>query len=423
MHQIRKYFSFNLILIASFLLLVTSCSLFGDKKNNTVDDVFKQGSIDPNLVPNNVSYVPLYPFITNVRNPLDVFVGYDDLIYIIVDNDENNLNDNEVLVYDQKMSLVYRLNIFGATDITQDRRLHTYIAGRYYTDDTRTTHLAAVYHIELLAAGTPKFTDTLTHFTCDESRTNTSFRGADDIAVQFTGLATLWDNTLYVSRTGPRNDQSSIARPDNGVLVFDAAGTNIGFTTNLNPNQSSLKSSVGISGIASLAGPPQRLSGISTSRNLFLTLADQNTPLEYRALSIVATDDPDQGIIFGENASFLNFDVTKANRFMYESFRFGKPEDIYVAPDATGYIFVTDSEKDSLFVFTNGGFEGVNPPANSTVKKQIIVSFGGSGTDGNGSGPFNLINPSGVCYYNRSVFVCDKGNNRVCRYRLNTDLQ
>lgn len=409
-----------LLVIMAFL---GSCKLFGDKNNSTVDDIFKQGSIDPNLVPNSVSYVPLYPFINNVRNPLDVFVGYDDLIYIVTDNDENNIDDNEVLVFDQKAALVFRLNIPGATDITQDRRLHTYVAGRFYTDASKSTNLAAVYNIELMAAGTPKFNDTLKHFACDESRTNTSFRGADDVAVRFTGLATLWDNTLYVARTGPRNDISSIARPDNGVLVFNADGVNIGFSTNLNPNQSSLKSSVGISGLATLAGPPQRLSGISTSRNFFITLDDQNTPLEYRALSIVATDDPDQGMVYGENTAFLNFDVTKADRFMYESFRFKKPEDVYVAPDASGYIFVTDSEKDSLYIFTNQGFEGVNPPANSTYKKQIIVSFGGTGKDGNGSGPFNLINPTGVCYYNKNVFVCDKGNNRVCRYRLNTDLQ
>lgn len=418
MYQIK-----NIFLLLGISVLMASCSIFGSKQNSTVDDVFVQGSIDPNLVPNNVSYVPIYPFINNVRNPLDVFVGYDELIYIVCDNDVDNKEDNEVLVYNQKSNLVYRINIFGATDITQDRRLHTYVAGRYYTDNTKTVNLAAIYHIEKMAAGTPNFIDTITHFTCDESRNNTSFRGADDIAVEFTGLATLWDNTLYVSRTGPRNDLTGIARPDNGVLVFDAAGTNIGFTTHLNPNQSSLKSSVGISGLATLAAPPQRLSGISTSRNFFIGLADQNTNLEYRALSIIATDDPDQGIIFGENTSFLNFDASKADRFMYESFRFKKPEDIYIAPDASGYIFITDSEKDSVFVFTNGGFEGVNPPANSSIKKQIIVSFGGSGTDGKGSGPFNLINPTGICYFNRSIFVCDKGNNRVCRYKLNTDLQ
>lgn len=137
----------------------------------------------------------------------------------------------------------------------------------------------------------------------------------------------------------------------------------------------------------------------------------------------MATNDPDQGMVYTENSSFLNFDVSKADRFMYESFRFKEPQDIYYAPDASGYIFVTDKATDSLYIFTNTGFEGVNPPANSSFKKQVIVSFGGSGKDGSSSGPFNFKDPMGVCYYRRSVVVADHGNNRICRYVLNTDLQ
>jgi hypothetical protein len=413
----------KLLLSLAVITLFSACSIFGSKQNDTVDDIFKQGNIDPNLVPNSVSYVPIYPYITNVRNPLDVMVGYDELVYVIADNDENTIEDNELMIFNGKAELVYRLAILGATDITQDRRLHTYIAGRYYSVSDKSINLAAVYHIENLAAGKPKFNDTLKHFSCDESRRNTAFRGQDDIAVQFTGLATLFDNTLYLARTGPRNDVTGIARPDNGVLFFNAIGENIGFANGLTATQSSLKSAAGITSIATQSGPPQRLSGISTSPNFYLALGNPNYTLEYRAIGIQATFDPDQGLVFGENSNFLNFDNTKANRFLYESFRFKQPTDIFFAPDANAYIFVTDKETDSLYVFTNNGFEGVNPPANSNIKKQIIVSFGGSGSDGKASGPFNFVDPSGVCYYRRMVLVADKGNNRICRYMLNTDIQ
>jgi hypothetical protein len=419
MHFIKIKFVASIV----FLALLSACNIFGSKQNDTVDDVFKQGNIDPNLVPNNISYVPIYPFIPNVRNPLDVIVGYDDLVYVVADNDENNIEDNEIMVFNGKAELVYRLAIPGATDIAQDRRLHTYIAGRYFSVADKSINLAAVYHVENLAAGKPKFNDTLKHFACDESRRNTAFRGQDDIAVAFTGLATLFDNTLYVARSGPRNDVTGIARPDNGVLVFNANGENIGFANGLNPTQSSLKSAAGITAIATQAGPPQRLSGISTSPNFYLALGNPNYALEYRALGIQATLDPDQGMVYGENTSLLNFDNTKADRFLYESFRFKQPSDIFFAPDANAYIFVTDIATDSLYVFTNVGFEGVNPPANSNIKKQINVSFGGSGADGKASGPFNFIDPSAVCYYRRMVLVADKGNNRICRYMLNTDIQ
>lgn len=415
----------NYILIG-FTFILGSCSLIGDKKNTTANEVFNQGNIDPNTGLNNVGYVPVYPFINNVNKPLDVFYGYDELIYVVVENDETTIDDNEVLVFDQKADLSYRFTIPGATDFTQDRRLHSYVAGRYYPDKAGSPaiNLAAIYHITGIGSGNPVYLDTLKHFQCDESRRNTSFRGTDDIAVKFTGLATLFDNTLYVSRTGPRNDLSTVARPDNGVLVFSAQGVNIGYSTGLNPLESSIKSSVGISGLATLAAPPQRISGISTSRNFFLALGEeQNRNLEFRALGIAVTEDPELGFVYNENTNFLNFDKTKADRFMYESGRFKKPEDIFASPTENGFLFVTDSGTDSIYVFSNTGFEGVNPPANSSFKKQVIVSFGGSGADGKASGPYNFIDPTGICFFNRTIFVCDKGNNRVCRYRLNSDLQ
>ncbi len=86
MHQIK--YTLLAVLVGLLTLSISSCSLIGNKKNSTVDDVFKQGAIDPNLVPNNVSYVPIYPFINNVNKPLDVFVGYDEFTYVVVDNDD-----------------------------------------------------------------------------------------------------------------------------------------------------------------------------------------------------------------------------------------------------------------------------------------------------------------------------------------------
>lgn len=406
----------------SFLLQLSGCGIFGKKDNDTANQVFDQGKVDPNLNQNTIGYVPLYPFFNNVQKPLDVYVGYDELIYIVAENDEATIDDNELLVFDQKGTLSYKINIKGATDVVQDRRLHTYIAGRVQRPGG-TEMVAAVYHLSGIGSGAPIFVDTLIHFECDESRRVTNFRGADDVAVQFTGLACLYDNTLYVARTGPRNDPNSFVRPDNGVLLFSPNGENIGYSTGLNPNESSLKSTVGISSIATLIGPPQRLSGLSTNKSFFITLADQTRSLEYRVLGISVYDDVESGTQYTENTSFLNYDLTKARRFLYEPNRFVNPQDIYVAPDVNAYIFVTDAASDSVYIFSNAGFEGVNPPATATDKRQAIVSFGGSGPDGKASGPFNFVDPTGICYYNRTIFVCDKGNNRVCRYRLNTDLQ
>ncbi len=412
--------AYTLVLFV-FISVTSSCTLFGDKKNSTVDTVFEQGKIDPNLVTNTVGYVPVYPFFTAVVAPIDVFVGYDEMVYVVEDANPNIISDNLLSVFDPNGKKVYSLIIPGASDVTQDRRLHVFVAGRKIIDANNS--LAAVYHIKDLSLGAPKFLDTLVHYQCDKSRMQTGFRGADDYAVNFTGLATLYDNTLYVARTGPRNDVNSVvALPDNGVLVFNKEGENTGFSIGLNPNESSLKSSIGLTAIATNVSPPQRLQGVSTSKSFFSTLSNNNN-IEYQALAITVKDDPDNGTIYSETPQFLNFDYSKANRFMYQPMRFKNPVDCFIAPDQLNYYFVVDDETDSVYIFTNQGYEGVNPPANSAIKKQIITSFGGAAKDGSTTGPFSFNNPSGVCYYQRTIYIADKGNNRICRYRLNVDLQ
>ncbi len=398
--------------------MVSCSSLFGDKDDDQVNDIKEQGAIDPNLNVQNVGYVPINPYFTGFSHPVDVFVGYDELIYVI---DDNGLN-----ILDLKGTRSQIIPIPGATDITQDRRLHTYVTGR--VDLPRgpggtMVNLPAVYHLINTAIGNYSIIDTLIHPDCDESRQSTQLDIVNDPLVSFTGIATLDDNTLYVSRSGPKNDVNSFIRPDNGVLVYNQDGLNIGYSSGLNPVSSSLKSCIGISSIATLAAPPQRQQGMSTSKNFVLTLKEPGIDLEYRVVVITVYDDPDLGTQYTETPSLLNFDYTKADRFLYESFRFKKPEDCFVSPDGLQYSFVVDSETDSLYIFTNQGFEGVNPPATSTSKKQVIVSFGGAGLDGSGSGPFAFNDPSGVCYFKRMVYVADKNNNRICRFKLNTDLE
>jgi len=411
----------SILFFAGVAALLSSCSgLFGNKQDDQVDEVFEQGSIDPNLNPSTVGYVPVFPFFSGMQHPVDVYVGYDEFIYVVALNDETNPLDNELLILDQKGTISARINVPGATDVTQDRRLHTFVTGRV---ETSFGNRACVFHIMNTATGAFQFIDTLIHPLNDDSRATTGNRFANDEAVQFTGLATLYDNTIYVSRTGPVNDVSSFVRPDNGVLVYDADGTNIGFSTGLNPTSSSIKSALGISSIATQAGPPQRLQGMSTSKSFYLTQADQSINVEYRVLGISVVDDPEVGTQYNESPGLLNFDYSKADRFLYESFRFKKPEDCYISPDNLQYTFVVDSGTDSLYVFTNQGAEGINPPANSGLRKQAIVSFGGPGSDGTSSGPFSFNDPSGVCYFRRMVYVADKKNNRICRYKLSNDLE
>lgn len=400
----------GLLLMGLFPFLSSCDFLFGSKEDETVDEIFEQGAIDPDLYPDQVGYVPLLPYWQAIPNPVDVYVGYDEMVYVV--------DDNGLEVFDQKGARQRTIPVLEATDVIQDRRLHTYVAGKVdKIIDGISYRLPAVYHlVNTASAGGVVVIDTLIHPFCDASRNNTAFRGAGDEAVAFTGLATLSDNTLYISRSGPLNNLSAVARPDNAILIYNPDGINTGYAVGLNPVTSSLKSVLNVSSIAGFAAPPQSTNGISTLRDFLLLQTDPGA--QYKALWIVEQADPDAGVIYTENASLLNFDTSKAEKFLYLPNRFVTPEDVCIAPDFSGYIFIVDSGTDSVYQFTRKGFEGVNPPPTSTDLKQVMASFGGMG-----SGPFQFIDPAGVCYFEEIVFVADKGNNRICRFKLSTDLE
>lgn len=405
-----KHLKLFFVLLFAAITLQSCDFLLGSKEDKTVDEVFDQGKIDPNLVPENVGYVPVLPNWDGFSSPVDVYVGYDEMVYVI---DDNGLN-----ILDRKGTLHRTIDIPGAGKVVQNRELHTFVTGRADVEiGGQMFNLAAVYRlVEASSSGDAVIIDTLIHPFADASRNNTSFRQTDDPKVEFTGLATLADNTLYISRKGPRNDLTGISRPDNTILIFNRDGINTGHTSGLNPVSSSLRSVLDVSGIASFAAPPQSLSGFSNSGDFLLV---QSSPqAEYKTLWIRRVVDPETGIRFEENSALTILDESRAHRFLYEPNRFGRPADVYVSTDARGYIFVVDAEKDSLYQFTRTGYEGVNPPPNSPETKNIIVSFGGSG-----NGPFQFNEPSGVCYHRRTVYVADKGNNRVVRFRLSTDLE
>jgi streptogramin lyase len=87
----------------------------------------------------------------------------------------------------------------------------------------------------------------------------------------------------------------------------------------------------------------------------------------------------------------------------YTPGKFTAPEDITL--DDAGNIYVIDAGSDSLYKFN---------PAGGEFRSQ---SFGGRG-----SGERQFHQPSGVAWFNKVLYVADTGNNRIVRFKLNTDL-
>lgn len=422
----------SLCLISCFIILQGCSDIFGSKDNATTADIFEQGRIDPLNAEDVVGYAAITPFWDGFLAPTDVTVGFDELVYV---TDANGLH-----VLDRAGRRYQTIPLEGAQNVVQDRRLNVYVTARRDTvlqdlDPNVTWNLPVVYKIQNAnGAGDLRIADIIWHPFDDGTRvTQTAQRARlrkdspeNDELVEFTGVSILADHSIYIGRRGPRNRTNTLDAPDNTIIEYapirNADGSYedgmrfIRVIRNLNPTTPSLLSAIGVSSIQSFIGPPQR-EQMSASRSFVIAQADTNAIIPFRVLIVNAVETTD-GLVFEPFRAGLQTDTTQANGFLYELFKFKQPTDIGYAADGTNYIFVTDAGTDSLYLFQNNGYEGVNPPAGSDATKPIIVSFGGEG-----SGAKQFRNPSGVAHFRDVVYVADTGNNRICRYKLTTDFE
>ncbi|HUF10336.1 MAG TPA: hypothetical protein VMO47_13530, partial [Rhodothermales bacterium] len=281
-------------------------------------------------------------------------------------------------------------------------------------------NLPVIYHYAGLSTGVPTLEQIIWHPFDDDSR---KFNRRDPIStdeeVEFTGIATLHDNRIYVSRRGPVNLTTTTVLPHNTIMEFSTEGVNTQSIVALNPNFPSLRSAVNPSDVLGYFQPPQRSS--STPDDRFLLAQESSNGFEIR-FSIVAILPvvTSNGIEYRPDTRFLNSvgDPNRGDGWLFEEFKFERPVDLAMAGDETGYIFVLDAAKDSLFVFTGDGIEGVAPPPGAGSSRPVVVSFGGTG-----SGALQFRGPQGVAYAEQIVYVADTGNNRISRFQLNTDFE
>jgi len=318
--------------------------------------------------------------------------------------------------------------------------LNVYVAARIDTiiesiDPTITWNLPTVFKIKNMnGTGPVTFVDTLI-FPFDDASLSTSAAqnsrlnrssGTNYEKVKITGLSILADNTLYVTRTGPFNETTQVAAPDNTVLEFHRIVEN-GVKTDkmrnvrqirsLSPNVPSLRSAIGLSGIATFVAPPQR-DTYTDNRSFLITQSQANVDIPFRVLWIDVVETVD-GLIYQQNSQLLAQDTSQASGFLYEPNKFMRPQDVAFGGDDDAFIFVVDSETHRLYQFQSNGQEGVPPPAGAEDQtRQIMVSFGELG-----AGPKQFNMPSGVAYFRRVVYVADKGNNRIARYKLTSDFE
>ncbi len=401
--RIRSSFCF----LVSLVLLMSSCEkYFGDKTSLDFIDI-------PNFEAREVAYVPIQPVLKSFVKPVDITIGFDELIYVVDEFTE------EVISMDEAGNIIGRMEIPGATAVVQDRRFDLLVIG---TKDTvvnsggidTTLSFTAIYRIRMLGANgyglnNGQIINEIVHPFYFKS----SYSGSDR-QVRFNRIAILADNgnpdrnnQYYVSRSGSSNNGLN---PDDAILWFnntDELVSGISVNTSSGLFNDYFESPFGLVGMAQ---PPQFTA--NNGGDFIYTSLDESNAIKIQYIEFLESD---VGAEFRARI-LATGDTSKADGFINSPNRFKQPKDITVAGDASSYIFIVDAETDSLYQFTLSGYEGVQPPAASGLSKFQKASFGGTG-----DGLTQFRNPTAVAYYNKVLYVADAGNGRVLRFKLTLD--
>lgn len=322
----------------------------------------------------DTAYVLINPPWTGFNNPTDIMVGREPFIYIA------DTDNNRIVVLNLAGQFLGSINVKHPVAIAQDYRLNLFICADFDTTINGVTKtFGALYKVDLFSVqhnfNQVKLQRLLPKTSTDFSKENR----------RYTGVTVFYDNSYLVTRTGP--DNSSFIDPDNAILEFiqikNSDGTIrdslIGRLPNFEATGSGLMSINELSGITSF----------NRKNYEIVTTQIGNTNFKVQWLKFIVTNEY-AGYVSKFEPGDPRVDILKIDKF-------GKPEDVTV--DNNNNVYVIDSEKDSLFKFNQYGTE--------------MHSFGGSKL---------FKNPKGVAFFDKTLYICDSGNNRILRFILSTDL-
>jgi hypothetical protein len=375
---------------------------FGDKTDISFIDV-------PTFEVRDIAYVPIQPFITNLEKPVDITVGFDELIYVVDEDLE------QIIAYDEALNELGRLTIQGVTSVTQDREFNLLAIGRSDTTINGVPYsLSTIYRINLLgSSGYGLSNGTIENTIVHPFYFKNSF-STSDAQVSFNAIGVLGDNTnpelnnrYYVTRSGPSGNNAGQG-PDDAVVFFDNDDNYISpipVSTSGGLFNDYFKKPFGLT---SLAQPPQITA--SNSPDFMFTSIDPGSPLKVQYIEFVEAE-------FGAEFRPVIYAADPiADGWLNSPNKFSMPMGITVAGDDSRFIFVSDAATDSVYQFTSNGLEGVPPPPASGAVRYTKASFGGSGP-----GPVQFNEPRGLAYFKEILYVCDAGNHRISRFKLTLD--
>lgn len=319
------------------------------------------------FVVGDTTYLEIVPPFEGFSEPRGILIGNDKLLYVA------DTRNNRIVQLDIAGQILGSRSIVRPHALSQDMRLDLLVTGLCV--ERNGDSVAAIFRLRLVAASHSigdAVLDTLWKETARPQR-------------RFVGIAAMSDNQFLVARQGP--DLSSFVDPDTRVLRFGSDGA---FITPVGD----LVTRAG-SGITDI-NQPTGLARLPNSRDFILL--QSSAGVAYGAIYMVYQSTSEfEGWIpkydpARQEQRFVDF--VRPNRFI-------RPEGV-VVDGRRGDIFIADAAQDSIFKFDNQG-------------RFRSESFGRSRSGG------RMLRPSGVAFFDKTLYVLDSQGNRILRFKLSTD--
>jgi hypothetical protein len=354
--------------------VIISLFLIGCAEEEKIDLSQFPINIDPGTI-GDTTYIPVTPVITGFNEPVDIHFGYDQQIYVA---DKNNNRIVQMNLAGEVVS--YSGFVLRPKKISQDRNFDLLVTASVI--DTIPPNILdtvdVVYRYKLYPNG--GLLSGVTPTVAFRSNQPTPIPGDHG---KFTGITTFQDNYYLVTRSGPNN--SSPIDPDNAIFRINRFDNTIPVPERLPGFE------VEGQGLLSI----QEISGIAafTYSNTDLIYIQKSPNAAFKVQWCLYDDI--EGTYTAKFSPSGNVDLLR-NGLLIE------PADITL--DQFSNIYIIDSYKDSLYKFNSLG-------------KLKSESFGGEG-----SSPSQFSAPLGVAFFNKTLYICDTGNNRILRFILSTDI-
>ena len=363
-----------------YALILFTLLFFGCKEDKyDVTSLHQSGNTANGNISDTV-YIKQNPDWTGFNSPQAVIVGNEPLVYVA-----DTYNDRIVMMDIAGRVIGYSQRIQRPVALAEDRRLQLLVCAEFDTVlQGQKMTFGAIYRLNLPAVSHDITKATPKRVIWDTTLGNNASR-------RYTAVATLSDDSYYVGRTGQKN--TGTFDPDNAIMLFSKDDVVLTPVTSLFAQQGT-----GLLSIHNVTGLATMPTGRSTEFVFSQVELPGSTVIPLWKVQWM------QFQAMGQTINWVSkfypsidgdIDFLRMNRFI-------EPRGITLDP--SGNVFVVDAATDSLYRFNTRGIEH--------------YSFGGQ-KDAFGR---NFNQPYGIAYYDKTLFVADKGNNRICRFKLSIDM-